>query len=394
MDEGNFPNPLPVNRLSDNFFAKFNIEINRRRDEGADVIRMDMGSPDLPPANHILEALTHSSSRLDSHGYQSHRGVRSLREAWLGYLKDRYRVVLNDENVLPLIGSKEGVFHLSLSLLNPGDLVLVPDPSYQTYVQAANFAKAKPFFFPLLPQNDYLPDLTAIPEQIARKARIIWLNYPNNPTGAVASLEFFAQALEFCHRYDVLLCHDAAYQQVTFDDYIAPSIFQVPAASKVAVEFGSLSKAYNMAGWRVGFISGNADAVSALLKLKTHADSGLFLPVMEAAVSALSGEQSWVKERNEIYRVRRDLMITGLQEMGLNPNLPQAAIYLWCPVPSRFSSEAFVFSLLKNTHVSVAPGSMFGQRGEGYIRISLTQPEERIKQALDRMGKWLNADVR
>lgn len=394
MEKDKYQNPLPIDRLSENFLAKLNTEIDRMKAEGEDVIRMDVGSPDLPPANHILDALTHYASRVDSHGYQSHRGVESLRKAWLNFLMEQYHIVLEDRMVLPLIGSKEGVFHLSLAWLNPGDFVLVPDPGYQTYVQAARFAKAEPVFIPLLPQNGYLPDLAAVPEKVARKTKILWLNYPNNPTGAVATLDFFAHAVEFCHHYDILLCHDAAYLQVTFEDYVAPSIFQIPGASQVAVEFGSLSKAYNMAGWRVGFVSGHLGAIEALLKLKTHTDSGLFLPVMEAAVSALTGEQTWVKERNEIYRKRRDLMITGLQEMGLRPNIPQAAIYLWCQVPPSFSSETFVFSLLENTHVSVAPGSMFGPRGCGYIRISLTQPEDRIKQALNRMGNWLNAEMR
>ena len=382
------PNPLPVDRLSENLFAKISAEISQLITSGADVIRMDVGSPDLPPPGHIIEALAQNAAQVDSHGYQSHRGTAQLRNAWIHYLHYSRGIVLDDERILPLIGSKEGVFHFSLAWLNPGDLVLVPDPGYQTYVQAACFAGAKPVFLPLLPCNGYLPDLEAIPERIARKARILWVNYPHNPTGAIASQEFFHQAVEFCRHFDILLCHDAPYLQVTFDGYFAPSVFQVPDSEQVALEFSSLSKAYNMAGWRVGFAAGHLGAIEALLKLKTHADSGHFLPILEATVSALTGDQSWVEERNDEYRRRRDLLVTGLQNFGLEPILPKGAIYVWCPVPPGFRSEAFVFSLLRQAHVSFSPGSIFGQQGEGYIRISLTQPQDKIRQALKRMDKW------
>ena len=350
---------------------------------------MDIGSPDLAPATHIIEALTHGATRTDSHGYQSHRGTEDLRKAWIGMVRDWYGVTLGDELVLPLIGSKEGVFHLSLAWLNPGDLVLVPDPGYQTYAQAARFTRAEAVFIPLLPENEFLPDLEAIPEDAARKARMLWLNYPNNPTGAISPLDFFQQAVEFCRQYDILLCHDAAYLQVTFDGYQAPSVLQVPGASEVAVEFYSLSKVYNMAGWRVGFAAGKKQAVAALLKIKTHADSGHFLPVIEAATSALTGDQSWVEERNILYQERRDVLVKGLRKMGLEPNMPEAAIYVWCPVPGGSDSIGFVLSLLENTGVSMAPGVVFGPRGEGFVRVSLTQPKARVEEALSRMEGWL-----
>ncbi len=390
MNEHRNHTPLPVNRLGENFFATLYREIARKTASGADVIRLDIGSPDLPPADHVIEALTHSAAQVDSHGYQSHRGTQALRKAWVELLQQRHNVSLDEETVLPLIGSKEGVFHLSLAWLNPGDRVLVPDPGYQTYTQSARLARAEPFLMPLLPENGYLPDLEAIPEKIACRARILWLNYPNNPTGAVASLDFFNRAVGFCHQYDILLCHDAPYMQVTYEGYQSPSVFQVPGALDVAIEFGSLSKVYNMAGWRVGFAAGQVDAIAALVKLKTHADSGHFLPIMEAAVSALTGDQSWVEARNEIYRVRRDVLVAGLRSLGLNPNQPQAAIYVWCPLPSGWDSEDFVLTLLENAHVSVAPGSIFGPHGEGFFRISLTQPEERIREALERIRGWFN----
>lgn len=387
-------NQLPVERLNENFFATLNSAITRKTASGADVIRMDIGSPDLPPADHVIAALSRAAARSESHGYQSHRGIKSLRNAWIQMIQDRFGLVLGEEKLLPLMGSKEGVFHLSLAWLNPGDLVLVPDPGYQTYAQAARFAKAEPYFLPLLPERNFIPDLDAIPATIAQRARILWLNYPNNPTGAVAPMEFFVRAVRFCRQYGILLCHDAAYLQVTFDGYQGPSVFQVPNAEEVALEFYSLSKVYNMAGWRVGCVAGQPDAITALLKLKTHADSGHFLPVMEAAVSALTGDQSWVEARNELYRVRRDLLVAGLEKIGLEPNRPKAAIYVWCPVPIGWSSETFALALLEHVHVSVAPGSIFGSHGEGYVRISLTQPEARIREALERLGNFIGQEGR
>ena len=380
---------LPVDRLKDNFFAVLNIKISERMASGADIIRMDIGSPDLPPADHIIEAVSQTATRVDSHGYQSHRGTGDLRRAWISMFQDQYGVELDDEMVLPLIGSKEGVFHLSLAWLTSGDLVLVPNPGYQTYAQAARFAGAEVVAFPLLSENGYLPDFRAIPEDTARKARMLWLNYPNNPTGATSTLEVFRSAVEFCAEYNILLCHDAAYFQVTFDGYQAPSIMQVPGAAEEAVEFYSLSKVYNMAGWRVGFVAGMGRAVTALLKLKTHADSGHFLPILDAATIALMGDQSWIKERNAIYQTRRDILVEGLKRLGLEPVQPRAAIYVWCPIPNKRDSIGFVLSLLESTGVSLAPGVVFGEMGEGFVRISLTQPKERIEEALRRMEGWL-----
>jgi LL-diaminopimelate aminotransferase len=380
---------LPVDRLKDNFFAVLNIKISERMASGADIIRMDIGSPDLPPADHIIEAVSQTATRVDSHGYQSHRGTGDLRRAWISMFQDQYGVELDDEMVLPLMGSKEGVFHLSLAWLTSGDLVLVPNPGYQTYAQAARFAGAEVVAFPLLSENGYLPDFRAIPEDTARKARMLWLNYPNNPTGSTSTLEVFRSAVEFCAEYNILLCHDAAYFQVTFDGYQAPSIMQVPGAAEEAVEFYSLSKVYNMAGWRVGFVAGMGRAVTALLKLKTHADSGHFLPILDAATVALMGDQSWIKERNAIYQTRRDILVEGLMRLGLEPVQPRAAIYVWCPIPNKRDSIGFVLSLLESTGVSLAPGVVFGEMGEGFVRISLTQPKERIEEALRRMEGWL-----
>jgi LL-diaminopimelate aminotransferase len=302
-------------------------------------------------------------------------------------------VHIHPDGVLPLLGSKEGVFHLSQAVLNPGDVVLIPDPGYLTYTQSARFAGAEPYYLPLLPENGYLPDLGALPQDTRQRARILWLNYPNNPTAAIAPLEFFAQAVEFCRRHQILLCHDAAYTQVTFEGSYAPSALEVPGSEEVCIEFNTLSKSHNMAGWRVGAAVGNPEALAALLKLKTHTDSGHFGPVMDASVAAMLGDQSWLDERNAIYQERRDLVVAGLREMGFNLQEPQASLYIWCPLPGgRDSSSEFALALLERAHVSLAPGIVFGPRGEGFVRISLVQPIERLEVAISRIRDVLASE--
>ena len=376
----------PTNKLKPNFFAPLDETIAKLDSAGADVIRLDIGSPDLAPAPHIVKALSRGASRLDSHGYQSHRGTPALREAWGEMYQRVFGVSLDTEiEIQPLLGSKEGVFHLSLALLNPGDFALIPDPGYQTYAQGAMFAGAEPFNMPLLPENDFLPDLSAIPAEVAQQAKILWLNYPNNPTAAIAPLDFFIEAIDFCRRYNILLCHDAAYTQVTFNGYRAPSVLQVPEAQEIAIEFNTLSKSHNMAGWRSGVAVGQAEALSALLNIKTHADSGHFLPITEASVAALTGDHSWVIERNVIYQERRDVVISALREMGFSPQVPGASLYVWCPLPDLEPSDQFVLRLLEDAHVSMAPGTVFSPLGEGYVRISLVQPVDRIREAMERI---------
>jgi LL-diaminopimelate aminotransferase len=299
-----------------------------------------------------------------------------------------YGVKLEPEGVLPLLGSKEGVFHLSLAVLNPGDRVLVPDPGYQTYVQGAIFAGAEPVRLPLLPENDFLPDLEAIPIATARRTRMMWLNYPNNPTAAVAGLDFFTRAVDYCRRHDILLCHDAAYTQVTFDGFRAPSVLEVPGAKDVTVEFNTLSKSHNMAGWRAGAVAGQKAAIAALLKLKSHTDSGHFLPVTQAAIAALTGDQSWLADRNATYQKRRDLVVSAFREIGLQLWQPKASLYVWFQVPQGWDSDTFVLDLLEGAHISLAPGSIFGPAGKACLRLSLTQPLDRLQQAVDRMRSW------
>jgi LL-diaminopimelate aminotransferase len=376
--------------LSPHFFAALSNRLEILKAKGRDIIRLDEGAPDLPPAQHILEALNRSTARPDSHGYQPHRGPRSLREAWSGMYMREYGVELDPEDqIIPLLGSKEGIFHLSLAFVEPGDIVIVPDPGYVTYTRGALIAGGEVYRMLLIPERGYLPDLDALPGDVLQRAKLMWLNYPNNPTAAVANLEFFKQAVDLARRYGFLLCHDAAYMQVAFDGERPPSLLQAPDAKDFAVEFNTLSKSHNMAGWRTGALLGNTHAVRTLFTLKTNADSSHFLPIFEASTAALTGDQTWLIERNEIYRKRRDVIVAGLRQLGLIVTTPRASLYVWSPVPVGWNSVTFVTDALEQAGVSLTPGTVFGPGGEGFVRISITAPLERVQQAMDRLGEWL-----
>jgi LL-diaminopimelate aminotransferase len=379
-----------LDSFSTMFFADLNRRIKAMQNAGVDIIRLDIGSPDLPPPPEIIQALSRAAEQPDRHGYVAHLGPPALRQAWSELYRREFGVELDPETqVIPLLGSKEGIFHLSLALLDPGDLVLVPDPGYMTYLRGAQFAGAQPRFVPLLPERGYLPDLGAIPVEIARQARLLWLNYPNNPTSATADLAFFTEAVAFARENDLLLCHDAAYAQVTYDGYRAPSVLQVPGAAEVAVEFNTLSKSHNMAGWRAGVAAGNEPALHSLYTLKTNVDSGHFLPVWEAAVAAMAGDQSWIQERNRVYQQRRDLVLPVLNALGLAAGLPQASLYAWFAVPEGWSSEGFSHALLEEARLALTPGTVFGPGGQGYVRLALTAPEERLAEAMIRLAEWM-----
>lgn len=379
-----------LGRFNPHYFADLGERIARIRAQGGDVIRLDVGSPDLPPAPHIVDALARSAGKADRHGYQPHQGTGELRQAWMEMYRRVHRVALDPESeVLPLLGSKEGIFHLAQALVDPGDVVLVPDPGYPMYTQAALFAGGQPYRLPLLPERGYLPDLEAIPAEMLQKAKLLWLNYPNNPTGAVAPAEFFSAAVDFARRHYLLLCHDAAYAQVSYDGYSPPSLLAIAGAGEVSVEFNTLSKSHNMAGWRVGAALGNPEALRALLAVKVNADSGHFLAVTEAAVSAMRGDQGWLLERNRVLQARRDAVVNALHRMGLLAARPRASLYVWCPVPFGWRATDFAGALLEEAHLSLTPGTVFGAGGEGYVRLSLTAPLERLEQAMARLAGWL-----
>jgi LL-diaminopimelate aminotransferase len=379
-----------MEHLSPHFFASLGARLASMQAQGIDVVRLDEGAPDLPPAPHIIEALVRSAALPDRHSYTPHRGPRVLRDAWAEMYQRLYGVALNPETeILPLLGSKEGIFHLIQAYIGPGDIALTPDPGYVTYIRSTRFGGGDIYPMPLLAERGYLPDLQAIPADVLRRARLLWLNYPNNPTAAVASLSFFEDVVAFARRHNLLLCSDAAYNQVTFDGQPAPSLLQVDGAKDVAVEFNTLSKSHNMAGWRTAALVGNPDVIRTAYTLKTNTDSSHFLPIMEASVSAMTGEQSWLLARNEIYRQRRDAVLHGLRAAGLQAETPQASLYIWSPIPAGWKSIDFTSAVLENAHLSLTPGIVFGPGGEGFVRVSITAPLERIEQAMQRFLAWM-----
>lgn len=368
------------------YFASLAPKIRELEAKGMDVIRLHIGSPDLPPPRAVLTALTQSAVQPDRHGYVHHKGTPALREAWATMYRRCHGVNLDPEQeVVPLLGSKEGIFHLTQAMVDPGDVVLFPDPGYVTYMRSALFAGGEPWAVVLKPDRGFLPDLSEIPKGIARRAKLLWLNYPNNPTGGVATLSFFEEAVAFAQHHDLLLCHDAAYTQVTFDGYRAPSVLEAAGAKEVAVEFNTLSKSHNMAGWRTGAAVGNRTALEALYRIKTHADSGHFLPIHEAAIEAMTGDQDFIAPRNATYQRRRDIVMAALEELGVAFAPPKGALYVWFACPQGQSSVDFTIALLERTGVCLAPGKMFGKQGEGWVRLSLCVPESRLQEAMERL---------
>ena len=374
---------------SGQFFAKLNETIATLQLAGKDILRLDVGSPDMPPPKAVIDTLSRSAAVSSHHGYQAHNATRTLRTAWAGFYRQNHNVELDpDREVLPLIGSKEGIFHILQTALEPGDTVIIPDPGYLTYRQGAIFAKAKPYALRLRPENNYLPDFAEIPAEVAHQAKMMWLNYPNNPTGATATRTNLEQAVDFAREHDLLLCHDAAYSQVTYDGYDAPSVLQVPGSIDHAIEFNSLSKSFNMAGWRSGVAVGQQKALRALYALKTNTDSGHFRPILDAAVQALKTDPAWIHKRNTVYQKRRDLVVNAFYAIGVKIPKPKGAIYIWFPVPPKMSAESFVGSLLEHYQVSLTPGTVFGPGGEGYVRLSYTIQEESLSEAMQRITKY------
>ena len=372
------------------FFASLNHRLTELKANGMDIIRLDMGSPDLPPTDLIIETLVTEARRIDTHGYTPNGGTTAYRKAIASYYENRFEVDLDPEKeVIGLIGSKEGLFNLSQVLLNPGDIVFVPDPSYPVYQASGIIAGAEVYPLPLLAENDYLPDLDAIPEEIAQRGKLLWLNYPNNPTGAIAPMRFLEKAVIYAQRYGWIIAHDAPYTDICFDGFIAPSILQIPGAKEVAVEFNSLSKIYNMAGWRLGMAVGNPQIISYLNTYKSQMDSSQFGPVLAAGVKALTSDQSWIKARNQIYKERRDIVIDSLKKGNFKANCPMAAIYVWVDLPDgENDSVEYCLRILNETGVSTTPGVVYGKYVEGHFRISLGIATDKLSEAMRRILEW------
>ncbi|OQY51065.1 MAG: LL-diaminopimelate aminotransferase [Desulfobacteraceae bacterium 4572_87] len=365
-------------------------EIDRKKAEvkarGVDIIDLGVGDPDLPTPEHIIGELKRAVDDPTNHQYPSYSGMTDFKEAVARWYGERFSVDLDPASeVVSLIGSKEGIAHLPLAFINPGDVSLVPSPAYPVYHIATLFAGGESYFMPLLSENDFLPDLDAIPGDVADRAKLMFINYPNNPTSAVADLDFFRRVVSFAEKHRILVCHDAAYTEMAFDGYEPPSFLEVDGAKEVGMEFHSLSKTYNMTGWRIGFAVGNSEGVAGLGAIKSNIDSGVFQAVQRAGIEAISGDQACVAEMNRIYSGRRDLMVQGLREAGFELDPPKATFYLWIRVPDGYTSATLATRLLEEAGLVVTPGNGFGDPGEGFFRIALTQNRKRLWEAIERL---------
>ncbi|PKB83379.1 MAG: LL-diaminopimelate aminotransferase [SAR202 cluster bacterium Io17-Chloro-G9] len=369
------------------------VEISRiiaaKRAEGADVVTFGIGDPDMPTPQPIVDRLLTASQHAPNHRYPETDGLPELRRAIARWYEQRFGVTLDpDKEVLPLIGAKEGIGHAAFCFLDPGDLALVPDPAYPVYGVGTMFAGAESHVMPLYERNGWLPELDAIPADVARNAKLMWLNYPNNPTSAVATEEDFASAIAFCRDNEIALLHDAAYSEVGYDGYRASSFLQVDGSREVGLEFHSLSKTYNMTGWRIGMAVGNADMVQALFQIKANLDSGIPQAVQEMAIEALTGPQDCVDENVAVYQRRRDRVVEAVRSLGLPVAVPQASLYVWAGVPPGYTSAELAARLLEEIDIVVTPGSSYGRYGEGYIRLSLTTTDEQVEKGCRRLESW------
>jgi LL-diaminopimelate aminotransferase len=367
-------------------------EIDRVKDEvrarGVDIIDLGVGDPDLPTPDFIIAALQKAVLDPGTHRYPSYSGMNDFREAVARWYQRRFGVTLDPtREIVTLIGSKEGIAHLPLAFNNPGDLNLATSPAYPVYHIGTMFAGARTHFLPLLKENSFLPDLTQISGEVARQAKMLFFNYPNNPTGAVADLGFFSQVAEYCRQHQIIAVHDAAYTEMAYDGYRPPSFLQVPGAKELGIEFHSLSKTYNMTGWRLGFAVGQPDIIEGLGKIKSNIDSGAFNAIQYAGIAALDSDQAAVRENCRILQERRDLLISGLRKLGYAAEAPKATFYVWLPTPTGFNSAQFTSLLLEQAGIVTTPGNGFGAPGEGYVRLALTVNKTRLEEALDRLSR-------
>ena len=367
-------------------FAEIDRKIAEAKAKGIDIISLGIGDPDTPTLPPVVEEMHKAIDNPKNHDYPPYNGTEKFRKGACEWMKNRFGVELDpDKEMLANIGSKEAIAHVFFAYVDKGDYTLVPDPGYPVYHNATIFAGGIPYEMPLLEENGYLPDFDKIPEDIAKKSKIMFLNYPNNPTGAVADLDFFKKAVDFCKKYDILLCSDMAYSEMTYDGYKAPSVLQVEGAKDVAIEFYSHSKSYNMTGWRVGFVCGNADAIKALGTIKNNIDSGTFKAIQDAATVAFNIDPKYINDLNKMYQERRDAAEEGFRELGWSVKPSKATFYLWLPVPKGMTSEEFVTVMLEKAHVVVPPGNGYGKYGEGYFRVALTKDVDTIKECIRRM---------
>lgn len=376
-----------IEKLPPYLFAQISKKVAAKRAEGIDVISFGIGDPDLPTPPHILDALADAARDPANHRYPETEGLPEFRQAAADWYERRFNVRLDPaKEVLSLIGSKEGIGHIALCFIDPGDVALVPDPAYPVYEIGTMFAGGESYALPLLEENGFLPDLDAVPADVASRAKVLWLNYPNNPTGAVADIAFFERAVHFAKKYDIAILHDGPYSEVSYDEYVPVSFLQAQGAIDVGIEFHSLSKSYNMTGWRIGMAVGNPRIIDALMRVKSNLDSGASQAIQRMAIAALNGPQDNIAEHNQTYQRRRDKVVAALRKLGLQVTPPKASLYVWAKVPAGMTSAGFAERLLDEAAVIVTPGNGYGPHGEGYVRLSLTLADDRVDEGLRRIA--------
>jgi LL-diaminopimelate aminotransferase len=378
-----------VEKLPPYLFVEISRKIADKKAKGEDVVSFAIGDPDIPTPPHVIDRLCQAAQQPANHRYPESAGLPELRQTIADWYQRRFGVSLDQATeVLPLLGSKEGIAHMAFCFVDAGDTVLVPDPGYPVYSVGTLLAGGQPYYMPLLAINDFLPELQNIPESVLRKASLMWLNYPNNPTSAVADIDFFNSVVAFARQHDILVCHDGPYSEVAYDGYRPVSFLQAEGAKELGVEFHSLSKSYNMTGWRIGMAVGNPTMIDALKRLKSNLDSGIPQAIQYAAIEALTGPQDCIDEHNAVYQRRRDLVVDVLNKMGLEARLPQASLYVWARVPNGYTSLEFANDLLEQVGVVVTPGNGYGKNGEGYVRLSLTLADASLVKGLSRLAEW------
>ena len=378
-----------MNRVPPYLFVQISRKIAEKKAQGIEVISFGIGDPDIPTPGYVIDALGESSHDAPNHRYPESEGLPEFREGVADWYQRRFGVKLDSEKeVISLIGAKEGIGHVAFCFLDVGDIALVPDPGYPVYAMGTLFAGGESHMLPLTEENDWLPDLGSIPDDVADKAKLLWLNYPNNPTGAVADLEYYGKAIQFAENHDIAVMHDACYTEVAYDGYRPPSFLQAEGAMDVGIEFHSLSKSYNMTGWRIGMAVGNAEMIDALLTIKSNLDSGVPQAVQHMAIEAMKRPLESVDERNAVYQARRDRIVPVLKDMGMKVESPKAGLYIWAGVPEGYTSAEFAEKLLEDTDVLMIPGGNYGTAGEGYVRLSITLQDDLIDKALDRVSGW------
>ena len=378
-----------MDQLAPYLFVEINKKIAEKRARGEEVISFGIGDPDIPTPANIIDKLCEAARDPANHRYPETDGLPALRQAIAGWYQRRFGVTLDpNTEVLPLIGSKEGIGHMAFCFLDPGDIALVPDPAYPVYAISTKLADGEPYYLPLTEQNHFLPDLDNIPQDVLKRSKVLWLDYPNNPTGAVAELDFFDKAVEFARQNNLAICHDGPYTEVAYDGYKPVSFMQAAGAREVGVEFHSLSKSYNMTGWRIGMAVGNACMIDALKRIKSNLDSGIPQAIQYAAIEAFNGPQEAIAQHNNTYQRRRDLVVDVLNDIGCTAQPPKASLYVWAKVPMGYTSMEFAANLLDQVGVLVIPGTGYGPSGEGYVRLSLTLSDASLVKALSKLSAW------